>query len=516
MAKVTQSKVSLFVMPNGRSSGRGTGLSPLSIDRHGMTGKTDNTIPGRGQDYGYDEFGRIRIKNTFQEAPGGLGTFTIEFERDTSIDILEKWKASQRRFDIWEMSVPCGMRNNPFGWLQGGRLDYYGDCSVTSYSPGDAPARDGSDAPVVNTVPGAFAHHLILSPLTIDDVTPEVATNVTKLNGIVGLKEPLVPGCFPGYNGPDQHLFAFGDADTGLTAKVFFSINGGGSWTAMTNAPFAVDQHITAGAVKMVNANGARLVVGNGVGATGLQIAYTDIVFGNEAASTWTIVNIDAVATNYVSAIEWPFFNGLYVAGGADGDSIYVSATRGATFTSVFTGSGEQINDLAKGYGQDCTDVYAVGATNTILIQRGATGGFGALVGPSGGVDFHSIGIDRNGQIYAGNGDSLYVSVNNGASAAGWTLLNDFGTNHTVQAIFFPKGDSNHIYVVVDDSTPGNGEFHHSNDAGANWNLVTELTNGGYNDGYQSSEDQNLFYIVGDISATYGRIHKVVPSVSGC
>jgi len=516
MAKVTQSKVSLFVMPNGRSAGRGTGLSPLSIDRHGMTGKADNTIPGRGQDYGYDEYGRIRIKNTFQEAPGGLGTATLEFERDTSVDYVEKRKADQRHFDVWEMSVPCGLRNNPFGWLSGGRLDFYGDCSVTVYNPGDAPARDGSDAPVVNSATLAFAYHFILQPLTIDDVTPEIAANQQQLNGIVGLVEPLVPGCFPGYNGPDQHLFAFGNAPAAGNASVFYSIDGGGTWAAITAQPFGADEHITAGAVRLVNTNGCRLVVGNGVGTANLQVAYADIVFGDEVNATWTVVDLNATAADYVSAIAWTSFDALYVAGGTAGDDIYVSTDRGATFTEVFTGAGEQINDMAKGAGQDCNDVYAVGDTNTILIRRGGSGGFGALVGPSGGGDFHSIAIDNLGRLIAGNGTSLYISENGAANAGGWTLLNNFGTSKLVVDVFMPKGDSNHLYAVVDDSTPGNGTFWHSNDAGGNWNQVTVRTNGGYNAGYQSTEDPNLFYVVGDVSTTYGRIHKILASVSGC
>ena len=71
--------------------------------------------------------------------------------------------------------------------------------------------------------------------------------------------------------------------------------------------------------------------------------------------------------------------------------------------------------------------------------------------------------------------------------------------------------------MVVDDTTPGTGEVWHSNDGGNSWNQLTELANTGYNAGYASFEDPNLFYIVGDENAgPRGVMHKVSPSAVGC
>jgi hypothetical protein len=90
-----QNKVNLFIMRGGRQAGKGTGLSAMSVDKHSMTGKSDATIPGRGQDYGYDVHGRIRVKNTFQEAPGGLQTATVEFDKTVDIDFMERRRRDQ-------------------------------------------------------------------------------------------------------------------------------------------------------------------------------------------------------------------------------------------------------------------------------------------------------------------------------------------------------------------------------------------------------------------------------------
>lgn len=109
------------------------------------------------------------------------------------------------------------------------------------------------------------------------------------------------------------------------------------------------------------------------------------------------------------------------------------------------------------------------------------------------------------------------MSDNEAKNTGGWTSLKDFGSNHVPVAIFLPAGDSNHIYVIVNDTTPGNGEIWHSNDGGNSWNQLTELTNLGYVAGYASQEDANFYIAVGDQNASSrGVVHKASPSQSGC
>ena len=517
---VFQNKVNLFVMRSGRQDGKGTGLSPLSVDSHSMTGKSDATIPGRGQDYGYDVFGRIRVKNTFQEAPGGLQTATIEFDKQVDIDFLEKRRKDQQRFGVWEMSSPCGRRDNPYAWLEGGRLDFHGQMTVNGFNGGDAPARDGTATTVVASAETTWEYDVALRPLSVASITPELATNDFPINALIGIKEPLVPGCAPGYIGPDEHLFIGGDADgVGGTADVHFSRNGGGAWTSFTNQPFGTDEDISDAAVNMLGGASPRIIWANGTGTTALEIAYGDVVFGNEAATTWTVVTIDATAGDFVNRVAWLYYDGLYVAGGTAGDDIWLSTDQGETWTLQFAGSGDQINAIAKGFGQDCEDVYAAGATNSLLVDRGRNGTFAALVGPTGGGDFHALAIDNVGNLYAANGSSLFVSTDKGATAGGWTLLKDFSSvtaTTIVIDIFFPEGDSNHIYVFTDDTAPGTGFIYHSNDAGNSWRAVPSSPNTGYNRGYKSGEDDNLYLAAGDLQATFGVIHRATPSSVGC
>ena len=513
---ILQNKVNLFIMPGGIELGKGTGLQPMSIDKHSMTGKANATIPGRGQDYGYDVYGRIRVKNTFQEAPGGLYTATIEFDKTVDIEFLEKREADQAEFGIWEQSSPCGRRDNPFAWIDGGRLDFHGKMTVSGFNGGDAPARDGTATPVVGSADVTWEYDIKLRPLSIDSVSPDIAENVTALNCIFGLKQPRVPGCAPGYQGPDRHLFAAGDADTGVPAEILFSEDGGSIWVPVTTPPFGNDEHISDGAVLMLAGSQARVIVGNGVGTAGLEIAYADVEFGNVAAASFNVVTLDATAADYVATIGWLWYNGLYIAGGTAGVDLWLSTDQGETASLVVVGSGDQINAIVKGHGQDCEDVYIAGATNLIMVDRGRSGTFAALVGPSGGGDFNSLAVDNEGNLFAGNGTSLFVSINKGLNAGGWTELKDFGTSKAVVDIFFPEGDSNHIYVVVDDATPGSGVVWHSNDHGNSFRALATVTNGGYNAGYKSEEDDNLYYMVGDVQSTLGVIHRATPTSIGC
>jgi len=518
MGIITQDKVVLMHQPGGKPGGVGTGLSPLSIDRHGFTGKTDNTIPGRGQTYGRDGWGRFRIKVSYKETPGGLLTGTIEYEKTNEIDFLEKRSRDESEFGIWEMYAPCARLDNPFGWLNGGRLDYYGRMFVTGANFGDAPSREATGEPVVTNMPVSWEYTITLLPLRISSLTWADAENSTNINDIAGLVEANPNNCVAGYAGPDEHFYLATDADTNTTANVLYSANGGSTWGATSADPFAADENISA-IVARLTTERFRVVAFRGTAdaANPAECTYADIDFGAEGTTTWSAVDIGATNDDVVLTAAWLFYNRMYASVGAAASEgeIWVSQDQGESWTQVFDGS-TAINVIVKGYGEDCKDVYALGASNLVLRERNNSGTFETLVGPSGGAAFTAAAFSNDGLLFAGNGTSLYVSDNEALNTGGWSELKDFGSNHAVVEIFLPEGDSNHIYVAVDDSTPGNGEFWHSNDGGNSWNKLTEVTNQGYNAGYASVEDPNLYIVVGDVSASYGVIHKVSPSQSGC
>lgn len=521
MAKlITQDKVVLMVMPQGKPSGVGTSLEPMSIDRHGMTGKTDNTIPGRGQVFGRTAEGRFRVKLSFKEVPGGLNTGTIEYDKTQDIDFLEDAAKKESVFGMWEMYSPCLRLDNPNGWRAGGRLDYRGRMAVTTLSDGDAPSREATGDPVVSNVSVSWEYNITFLPLAITSLTWNDAENTESITDITTLKQAFAEACLAGYQGPDKHIYLATEADTSATANVIYSRNGGGAWAVTSADPFAADEHIGQIVSRILNETQFRLITARLTtdAAAAAEVAYSDVSFGAEATTAWTTVDVGSTNGDVIITLEWIFHNRLYAAVGQPGSEgeVWVSTDQGETWSEVFTGT-TAINAFAKGYGEDCQDVYAVGASNLILREINQSGTFETLVGPSGGGAFTAVAIANDGLLFAGNGQSLYVSNNNALNTGGWSSLKDFGASHVVKSIYLPEGDSNHIYVVVDDTTPGAGEFWHSNDGGNSWNQLTEVSNTGYNASANSDEDPNWYVIVGDANATpRGVIHKVSPSQSGC
>ena len=519
MGIITQDKVVLMHQPLGKPGGAGTGLEPLSVDRHGFTGKTDNTIPGRGQTYGRDGWGRFRIKVSYKETPGGMLTGTIEYEKTNQIDFLEKRARDEGEFGIWEMYAPCARLDNPFGWINGGRLDYYGRMFITGANFGDAPSREATGEPVVTNMPVSWEYSITLLPLAISQLTWDDAANLANLNDIAGLNEANPNNCIAGYAGPDKHFYIAPEAATGVTATVLYSADGGSTWAVTSADPYIADEHISA-IVARLTTEQFRVIAFRGVADAGAaDAAYADVSFGDEGTTVWTVADmVGSTVGDVTLAAEWLFYNRIYASVGvaASEGEIWVSSDQGETWTQVFDGS-TAINVFMKGFGEECRDVYALGASNLILRERDQSGTFETLVGPSGGAAFTAGAYSNDGLIFAGNAQSIYVSDNEALNTGGWTSLKDFGSNHVPVAIFLPEGDSNHIYVIVDDTTPGNGEIWHSNDGGNSWNMLTESTNLGYNAAYHSFEDPNFYIVVGNINAgARGVIHKASPSVSGC
>ena len=521
MAKlITQDKVVLMIQPSGKPSGVGTALSPMSIDRHGMSGKTDNTIPGRGQVFGRTAEGRFRVKLAFKEVPGGLNTGTIEYEKTQDIDFLESAGKKESVFGMWEMYAPCLRLDNPNGWLAGGRLDYRGRMAITSLADGDAPSREATGDPVVSNASVSWEYNLTLLPLEISSLTWNDAENTMPLTDVTSLQQAFEAACLAGYQGPDQHIYIATNAAASVTANVIYSRNGGGAWAVTSADPFAADEHISQIQSLILNETQFRVLTARLSTDAGnaAEVAYADVSFGAEATTVWTAVDVGVTNGDVIITLEWIFPGRIYAAAGAPASEgeIWISANNGETWTEVFTGT-TPINAIAKGFGEDCQDVYAVGDTNLILRESNQSGTFSTLVGPAGGGAFSAVAIANDGLLFAGNAQSLYVSNNAALNAGGWSALKDFGASHVVKDIFMPEGDSNHIYVTVDDTTPGTGEFWHSNDGGNSWNQLTEVANVGYNATINSNEDPNWFIVVGDANATpLGVIHKMSPSRAGC
>jgi hypothetical protein len=131
------------------------------------------------------------------------------------------------------------------------------------------------------------------------------------------------------------------------------------------------------------------------------------------------------------------------------------------------------------------------------------------LVGPSGGGAFTALAVAADGTLWAGNGTTLYRSSDGGTTAAGWTSVKAFGSGKPVVGIGLMKNDPEFLTVAVDDSTPGDGSVWISADS-VTFELITNLTNDGWNKCYFSQVDQTM-YVVGDDDSTRPLMAKLAP-----
>ena len=490
---VTQDKVILYVQPDGPN----TSAKPLSIDKNGMADKV-NPGPGRTVVWGVDAFGRFVPKVTPFEPPGGLNTSTVEEDDVGTFSFLAKMFDRTGCFPLQERWYKCGRKDGP-SWT---RVKHRGKMTITQKTDGAGPSRDATAAVMFNTYEVAWQYTVELYQHVLSALTIAEDQNI---NDIAFLSD-LVVGCndcFPGYQ-PDEIGYLAVDSNSGSPgdfANVWYTVNGGGAWAITSTNPFAALEDILFVEMGFTSDTTFRVIVVND--GTSSQLKTGDFTLGAEGTSSWSsAVTIGAAA---VEALSWLFYNRLYIAVAGD---IYVSVTQGDSFgAAIYTGTNA-INAFAKSPVDD--SVWAVGASNTILRELGQSDTFDVMVGPTGGGAFTAVNIANDGRIYAGNGQSLYLSDNGALNAGGWTSLKDFGTNHVVKTINLAGGvesqggDSQLIRVVVDD-TAGVGEVWESVDGGIAWKQLTELGSAGYNCSYWSPVDDNLAFIGGDT----GTLHKV-------
>ncbi len=506
MAKVIkQGRMSLFHQPDGRFNA----ISPLLIGNIGLTGVTNNSLPGRGQTYQNNASGQFELKHSFRTPPTGLFTGSLEYDMSQAPNFLEQRARDQSPFDLYRIYSPCARLDNPAGWRSAGRVDYYVNVVILGGgTESDAPMRTASDEEVTGTQPVQWDRTTTILPLELSALD---SNELEDLTAIDGLTDPKVEGCAPGYQGPDKHLYIATAAGGAASANVLYSINGS-SFAAMTNDPFGTAEDISGIAVRMTGDN-FRVVVSRGTTDAGApaEVAFADVSFGAEGAATWTTANVGSTNGDVITVLAWPYYTRMFVAGSG---KINVSTDYGATWTQIATG-GPVYNAIVGRPG--CEEVWFVGASNTIQREVGFSGQLETRVGPSGGGTFHSIAIAEDNTIFAGNGTSLFRSNNLAANTGGWSLVRNFGANKAVRGIHLAQNNSQILRVLVDDTTGGTGLVFESIDGGNTLYQIDSLANLGYNDWFPHAGDDNRYTIVGDADAApEGVIHRLGGKLSGC
>lgn len=482
------------------------GLQTLGV---GTTGITDMNDPGSGTEttYGTSTVQTAIPVVTFNTPPSGTYNVSVEYYESTTADLFKNIRLAGAYVTMQERVHPKGVPlDNPRGWST---IRHLAKGVVNDITPGPVASREFDGKGVVNKASMTF-------PIDFKYIRPTLTAQsnngaAVNANCIVMISETLIGNL--AYPGPDKIGYIGLDAAAGVTAKVLYTSNGS-TWAVLSNAPFAADEHITTIAYQIISATHFRLIVGCGTtdAAAKAKIAYADIPFSNPSDVTWTVV-ISTLGSNgdVVTALCWSagwFSELLIVANG----KIYRSTNQGESFGTALTNGSTTINSIATTPQAPSTNEYAyfVGASN--LIQRKAkySTSVQTLVGPSGGGTMTHVAVASDGTLYVGNGTKLYRSIDNGLTAGGWVLVKDFLTDKAIKHIQCVRGASNFIVVVIDDPSPSDGQVYISVD-GVGFELVTGLTNGGYNAAYSSITNPNFVVIVGDDDTTNPVIQLLAP-----
>lgn len=205
---------------------------------------------------------------------------------------------------------------------------------------------------------------------------------------------------------------------------------------------------------KVINADTKRMLASRD---DKLELAYADVPLDMEdneliecrpISADWRSVSVVGIDTDKpVTAMLWEHPDRLYVA--IDGN-IYVSSDLGENIHSapVFIGSNN-INDMKPGYNRA---VWAAGDNNTILyktddISLEHFSPFEMRTGPVYGGHFTAIAINENGIPFAGNGTSIYCSLDQALTAEEWVKLKDFAPNTIEDIFFFFKKDKIFVHL---------------------------------------------------------------------
>lgn len=268
------------------------------------------------------------------------------------------------------------------------------------------------------------------------------------------------------------------DAGPAAVADIYYSVDGGETWTATAADPFAIVEDIPAIVCFRTGPDTWRWLAGRGVEAAPAnppEIAYSD-----DAGATWTNVDLGAVAGDYFIWNQSIFaLDHTHVWAGTEAGDIWFSSDAGVTWTEQVTANVNAIYAI-KFLNQNIGLIG--GAANTILYTANGGDTWTALTGPAAEAanivaSVHLI--DENHFWIGYSSGNLYYSNNAGAT---WTerVLDSFLPVGT------PLDSINHVTFIDEQVGWVAGEYGanlagvlRTFDGGANWQLFALGTTGG-------------------------------------
>jgi hypothetical protein len=484
-----------------QEGGDGQAFIPYADGAEGMA-MTGKTIPvvGIAPVYTRDANGNPLVIDLNETAPGDLPTATIQVYERSALTILERMVEQKCPLNFQLRMVACGPLDNPFIW---DKIVAFSKGKLTTYNPGDGPSLDFNGELMTASGAVSFENVLFMVRTGLSALTLVETENIQAIDG---LSEEDCAECGTGYPGADKIMAIGADAAGAAIANGYVTDDGGSTWTVFSALPFIADEHFDFIQMRLVGPSTVRYIGHTSVtGATKAQMAYAEAEFGALDTVTWTkSAYTNTTVGDVVTAALWARHDRHYVA--TDANDIIIDKKQGGDDDAEIAYAGAQpINAFA--VSSDGRTVYAAGDANLIVRELNQNDLFVVRNGPSGGGAFSALAVARDGTLYAGNGTSIFKSVDGAAQAGNWEELNDFGAGHTVVSIGLVKGDSQYLKVVTTEAA--DGHVYESVDGGNSWREITGITDAGYSDAYHSETNSNLAYIAGLASGGLGQVHQL-------
>ena len=454
-----------------------TGLGEIPL-----TERSTTTVFGRNCD------GNFEPVVTAQDPPGDLPEFQLDFYEMWN-EIHPILKAYDSNVDLNMQRLRYSSANNMDVRALAKQIDYF-KIRFSGGTRGAAPNVTGEGGAVLSNVTMSMLEALTVQmDLSIAAVTLSETENL--LSGAMLSREIDRNS---GYRGPDKVAYIGADTEATPTnpGNLLVTVNGGGVWAAMANAPFPDNRGVFGLGWQPITETSFRLFcLGGPLTAVAPAASYYDLQFGQENSATATPTAVafpGAASAEGGTAMLWPSYSRLYAAVGTN---LYISSDAGVTFpSSPAVAPGQVINKVF----QDSEEnVWIVTGSDGILIEsKSNRGTFAPKVGPGGG-DITAFARGNDGGIMVGAGKDVYRSDDE--ARGNWTLSLSLPASTVIKDIWMPKGFSEVAYVVANDTGPV-GTLYRTVDGGVTWSPFTATVNTGYN-GILQTSDANLMYLFG-------------------
>jgi photosystem II stability/assembly factor-like uncharacterized protein len=436
----------------------------------------------------WDAYGEgwIDVGKTY--SPPGPATVTLTQLTEASMSELEK------------LYCPVTLL---FAQVKSGKVTQINNAERVIIMKNAEPTEDSYDGLVHHSDDNVSTHAMPFSAdseITVvgyPDLQRQTTTLPEALNDIHG---NLTADC-PDRVEPGDYLIAVPDADgVGGTASVYYSRDGGITWTASAADPFAADENIAACQWLMKDNETERWLVGEEAPAAGQG----DVAYSDDLGATWTTVTIGGAAAGH-----GPTLGGcLYVV---DAEEIWLASAAGYIYKSEDGGESwtakEQAGITAGDYAHihffDSDTGVAVAASGVVALTEDGGDTWVAGTPVTGTPDLLSCWMSEEETIWVGDDDGdLWYSHDFGTT---WTERTGLaGTPGAINDVEF--FDSQVGFIVVDTAAPV-GSIHQTILGGYSWRALTTPTNSGINAIHVVN--QNLAYMVGEANGGTAFIGKL-------